>query len=69
MFENRAIGRIFGSEREEVTERCRKFHNNELRNFYFSADIMTTTESQRMSWADHIIPTGEDRNAYEYKVW
>jgi uncharacterized membrane protein len=68
VFENRVLGRIFGTKTEEVTERWRKFHNRELRNLYSSTDIITRTKSWRMSWADHIIPMGEKRNAYKHKV-
>ena len=34
MFENRVLRRIFGSERDEVTEEWRKLHNEELINLY-----------------------------------
>ena len=30
VFENRALRKIFGSKRDEVTEECRKLHNEEL---------------------------------------
>ena len=31
MFENRVLRRVFGCERDEVTEEWRKLHNEELR--------------------------------------
>jgi hypothetical protein len=35
MFENRALRRIFWPERDEVTEKRRKLHNEELHDLYF----------------------------------
>jgi hypothetical protein len=36
VFENRVLRRIFGPKRVEVTEDCRKLHNEELHNSYSS---------------------------------
>jgi hypothetical protein len=37
VFENRVLRRIFGPKRDEVTRKCRKLHNEELRDSYFLA--------------------------------
>jgi hypothetical protein len=36
VFENRALRRIFGPKRDEVTGEWRKLHNEELHNLYSS---------------------------------
>jgi hypothetical protein len=53
VFENRVLRRIFGPKRDEVTEEWRKLHNEELRDFYSSPDIIRIIKSRRMRWADH----------------
>jgi hypothetical protein len=39
VFENRALRRIFGPKRGEVTGEWRKLHNRELHNLYLSPNI------------------------------
>jgi hypothetical protein len=52
--EYRVLRRIFGPKRDEVTGGWRKLHNEELRNLYSSPSIITTTNSKRMRWAEHV---------------
>jgi hypothetical protein len=40
LFENRALRRIFGPKRDEVTGDWRKLHNEELHNLYSSPNII-----------------------------
>ena len=40
MFENRVLRRIFGPKRDEVTDECRKVHNEELNDLYCSPNIV-----------------------------
>jgi hypothetical protein len=40
VFEHRALRRIFGPKRDEVTEEWRKLHNEELRDLYSSPSII-----------------------------
>ena len=40
MFENRVLRNIFGHKRDEVTGEWRKLHNEELRDLYFSPNII-----------------------------
>ena len=40
MFENRVVGRIFGSKRDEVTGQWRKLYNEELNDLYCSTYIV-----------------------------
>ena len=52
MFENRVLGRIFGSRRDNITEEWRKLHNEELNDLYRSQNIVRVIKSRRMRWAD-----------------
>jgi hypothetical protein len=54
VFDNRVLRRIFGSKRDEVAGEWRKFHNEELHNFYSSPDIVRQVKSRRMRWAEHV---------------
>ena len=60
VLENRVLGRIFGPNRDEVTEKWRKLHNEELIDLYSSHNIVRVIKSRRneMSGA---------RSAYEAK--
>jgi uncharacterized membrane protein len=46
VFENRALRRIFGPKRDEVTGEWRKLHNEELHNLYSSPDIIRQVKSR-----------------------
>jgi hypothetical protein len=43
MFEDRALGRIFGQKRDEVTEGWGKLHTEELHNLYSPSIIRIIT--------------------------
>jgi hypothetical protein len=58
MFENKVL-RIFEPKGDEVTEGCRKLHNEELRNLYSSPSIIRMIKSMRMRWAGHVARMGE----------
>jgi hypothetical protein len=68
MFENRVLRGIFGQKRDEVMGERRKFHNEELRNFYSSPSIIRIIKSQRMRWAGHVARMGEKRHTYRLLV-
>jgi hypothetical protein len=48
VFENRALRRIFGLKRDEVTGEWRKLHNKELRDLCYSPSIIRVIKSRRM---------------------
>jgi hypothetical protein len=64
VFENRALRRIFGPKRDEVTGEWRKLHNEELHILYSSPNIIRQIKSRRMRWAGHVARMGEKRNVY-----
>jgi hypothetical protein len=62
VFENRALRRIFGPKRDEVTGEWRKLHNEELHNLYSSPNIIRHIKSRRMRWVGHVARMGEERS-------
>jgi hypothetical protein len=47
-----------------VLTEWRKLHYEELRDLYFSPNIIRMIKSRRMRWAGHVARMGEKRNAY-----
>ena len=68
MFENRALRRVFGSKRDEVTGKWRKLHNEELRDLYSLRSIVRVVKSRRMRWAWHVAGMGEGRGVHRVLV-
>jgi hypothetical protein len=68
VFENRALRRIFGPKRDEVTGGWRKLHNEELHNLVFSPSIIRMMKSRRMRWVGHVARKGEKRNVRRISV-
>ena len=54
MFENRVLRGIFGSRRDEVTEKLRELHNEKLNGLYFSPNIFRVIKPRRKRWAGHV---------------
>jgi hypothetical protein len=57
VFENSVLSRIFGPKRGEVTGEWRKRHN-ELRDRFFSPNIVRVIKSRRMRWAGYVARMG-----------
>ena len=64
MFENRALRRIFGPNRDEVTGKWIKLHNEELNDMYCSPNFVRLIKSRRIRWAGHVARMGEKRGVY-----
>ena len=68
MFENRALRRIFGPKRAEVTREWRKLHKEELNDLYCSLNILRVIKSRRVRWAGHVACMWERRGVYRALV-
>jgi len=68
VLENRALRRIFGSKRDDVTGEWRKLHNEELNDLYSSPNIVWVIKSIRMRWVGHAACRGERRGIYRVLV-
>jgi len=68
VFENKALRRIFGPRRDEVTGEWRRLHNEELNDLYSSPNIVRVKKSRRMRWAGHVVRMGEGRGVYRVLV-
>jgi hypothetical protein len=58
VFEERVLRRIFGPRRDEVTGGCRKLHNEELHDLYFSPFIIRIIKSSRIRGQRHVTRMG-----------
>jgi len=68
VFENRALRKIFGPKRDEITGEWRKIHNEELCDLYCSSNIIRVIKSRRIRWAGYVACMGERRGAYRVLV-
>ena len=68
MFDNRVLRRIFGPRRDEVTQKWRRLHNEELYNLQSSPNITWVNKSGRMRWVGHVASMGDRRGVYRALV-
>jgi len=68
VFENRALRRIFGPRRDEVTREWRKLHYEELNDLYSSPNVVPVIKSRRIRWVGHVARMGERRGLYRVLV-
>ena len=66
VFENRALRRIFGPKRDEVTGDWRQLLDEELHDLYCSLNIIRVIKSTRMRWSGHVARMGMRRIAYRF---
>jgi hypothetical protein len=57
-FENRALRRIFGPMRDEVTRAWTKLHIEERNGLYSSPNIIQVIKTRRKKWAGHVARGG-----------
>jgi hypothetical protein len=62
VFENRVLGRIFG------TGEWRKLHSEELNDLHSSPNIVRLIKSRRIRWVGHVACMGESRDVYRVLV-
>jgi hypothetical protein len=67
VFENKALSRIFGPKRDDVTGKWRRLHNKELYALYSSPNTIRAIKSRRIRWAGYMTGMGDRRGAY--MVW
>jgi hypothetical protein len=63
VFENRVLRRIFGPNRDEVTEDCRNLYNEELHNFHYSPSIIKMMKSRSKRFCRACSMNGAKRNS------
>jgi len=68
VFENRALRRIFGPKRDEVTGEWRKLHDEELNDLYCSPNIVRVIKSRIMRQVGHVARMGETRGVFRVLV-
>jgi hypothetical protein len=61
VFDNRVLRKLFGPKRDEVRGDWRKFHNEEINNFYSFPYIIRQIKLRRMWLAGHVACMGEVR--------
>jgi hypothetical protein len=69
VFENRALRKILGPKRDEVTGEWRKLHNKELSDWYSSPNIIWMIKSRRMRWKGHVARKEERGEGYTGFWW
>jgi len=67
-FEKRVLRRIFGPKRDEETGKWNKLLNEELKELYYSPNIVRLIKSRRMRWARHVERIREMRVLYSVVV-
>jgi hypothetical protein len=70
VFENRELGRLFGSKRVEVIGEWRKVHNEKLNDLYSSPNIIRGIKSRMNEWEGHVAHIGERGGVYRWvNLW
>jgi hypothetical protein len=64
MFAKRVLRRIFGHERDEVTDEWRKVHNEEVNDLYSSPNIIRVIKSKIVRWVGHVAALREMTGVY-----
>jgi len=62
--ENGVLREIFGPKRDEVTQKWRKLHNEELSDLYCLSNIVRVIKSKKIRRTGHVAYMGERRDVY-----
>ena len=68
VFENKALRKIFGAKKDEITGEWRKLHIAELHALYSLPNIIGSLKSRRLRWAGHVARMEQSRYAYRVLV-
>jgi hypothetical protein len=68
VFENRVLGRIFVSKRDEETGDWRKLRDEELNDLY-TPNTIRVIKTRSLEWAGHVARMEERRSIYRVLVW
>ena len=68
VFENKALRKIFGVKKDDITGEWRMLHNAELHALYSTTNIIRNPKSRRLRWAGHVARMDQFRNAYRVLV-
>ena len=63
------LRRIFGPQKDEVTEEWRKLHKEELNDLYCSPNIFRVIKSRRIRWTGHVACMGGGRGVAYTGFW
>jgi hypothetical protein len=66
MFESGVLG-IFGRKRDEITEKLRRPHKEELYGLHFLPYVIRVIKSRRMIWAGYVMRMRDSSSSY--RVW
>jgi hypothetical protein len=58
VFENRALRRMFGPQKDELTGEWERLHNEELYALYSSRNFIRMIKSRSLGWAGHVARMG-----------
>lgn len=69
MFKNILLGQVvLCPENQEVTGDWKKVHSDELRDLYYSPNVIWVVKSKRIKWVEHVAHTGQKKNSNRFLV-
>jgi hypothetical protein len=68
VYKNGALKRILWTRRDEVTEKWRRLHNEEVYDLYSTLNVIRVIKLRRMKWVRLVARVGERGRAYRIVV-